>query len=156
MFGRRSGVLAAVLTGGLACCGVAHADTPISMCVPSAGGAAITTPTSGSTCAAGSTFKQTASQTDLAAAKNRIAALETLLAGVTRGTVNGRATLTISGENVRLVNGTGGTFTSNGLGNLIVGYNSSPRSQTGSHNIMLGSDQSFTSWGDIVGGAHNT
>src|SRR5690348_12424970 len=107
MIGWRSGVVAAMLTGGLAFAGTAAADTPISMCVPSAGGSAITTPTSGSTCPAGSTFKQTASQSDLDAAKARIATLENLLAGVTRGAVNGKTTLTFSGENVRIVNGTG-------------------------------------------------
>jgi hypothetical protein len=156
MAGWRSGVTAAVLIGGLTLAASAAADSPISMCVPSAGGAAITTPTSGSTCPAGSTFKQTASQTDLDAAKARIATLENVLAGVTRGSVNGRTTLTFSGENVRIVNGTGSKSTLNGLGNLIVGYNDTPRSQTGSHNIVLGFDQSFLSWGSIVGGAHNT
>src|SRR4051794_16025477 len=156
MAGWRSGVTAAVLSGGLALAGPAAADTPIAMCVPSAGGAAITTPTSGTTCPAGSSFKQTASQTDLDAAKARIATLENVLAGVTRGSVNGRTTLTFSGENVRIVNGTGAKDTLNGLGNLIVGYNDTPRAQTGSHNIVLGFDQSFAAWGSVIGGAHNT
>src|SRR5689334_15739100 len=107
MAGWRSGVTAAALTGGLALAGTASADSPIAMCVPSAGGAAITTRTSGTTCPSGSTFKQTASQTDLDAAKARIATLEGLLAGVTRSTINGRMTLRVSGENLQVVNGTG-------------------------------------------------
>ena len=45
---------------------------------------------------------------------------------------------------------------SNGLGNLIIGYNENPRTQTGSNNLVIGDDQSFTSYGAIVAGLDNT
>jgi hypothetical protein len=158
MFVKRAGVLAATvgMSASLAIGAAARADTPVALCVPAAGGAAITTPTSGTTCAAGSTYKQVASQSDLTAAEARVSALEAVLAGVTRTTVNGQPTIRFSGANVQIVNGSGATNTTNGKGNLILGYDETPRAQTGSHNLVLGLDQSLTSWGSVVGGAHNT
>jgi hypothetical protein len=64
----------------------------------------------------------------------------------------------ITGANLRIVNGLGNTRTTNGLGNLIVGYNE-PRAggneETGSHNIIVGWQHSFTSFGGLVAGAQN-
>jgi len=59
----------------------------------------------------------------------RIAALEALLAGVTRTTLNGEPTVRFSGVNVQIVNGLGSTTGTNGKGNLIVGYDE-PRGGT--------------------------
>jgi len=69
-----------------------------------------------------------------------------------------------TGCNVHVVNGTGNTTESvNGLGNLIVGYNEDagfsgfPSSvRTGSHNLVLGVGNSYSSSGGIVGGNLNT
>jgi hypothetical protein len=74
------------------------------------------------------------------------------LAGVRReGT-----TLVFEGMNLQLLNGPLGDEVTNGLGNLIVGHNESPGTQTGSANIVIGSEhQAFTSYGDIIGGAFN-
>src|SRR4051794_33332916 len=99
---RRAVALSTFVLWGCLAAG-ARADTPVPLCVPSSGGAAVTTPSAGS-CPGGSTLRQLADQTDLTAAKARIAALETLLTGVTRGTVSGHPTLRISGENVQIVN----------------------------------------------------
>src|SRR3954451_22216241 len=131
----------AVLAAGA---GAAWADSPVGMCVPAAGGAAITTPTSGTTCAAGSTYTQTARQSDLAAAEAKVAALQALLTGVTRSAIDGHTTLRFSGENVQVVNGSGKEDASNGLGNVVVGYNETPGDQTGSHNLILGRGQTAT------------
>jgi hypothetical protein len=76
----------------------------------------------------------------------------------------------ITGANLRIVNGLGSTTTTNGLGNLIVGYNE-PRSgsifcpvpmgplctdtRTGSHNIVVGRFDNFSSFGGIVIGDQN-
>jgi hypothetical protein len=67
----------------------------------------------------------------------------------------------ITGANLRLVNGLGATDTTNGLGNLIVGYNE-PRSfpgavdtRTGSHNVVVGSEHNFSSFGGLVVGLQN-
>ena len=52
------------------------------------------------------------------------------------------------------------TDTSNGLGNLIVGYNesrgSNDDSRGGSHNIIAGTYQNYTSSGGLVAGGYNT
>jgi len=83
-------------------------------------------------------------------------------------------TIRIIGVNVQIVNGlqatNGSPFnpdsidpeftTTNGLGNLIVGYNESAledsRNRTGSHNIVVGMDHSFSSFGGVVAAKSNT
>jgi hypothetical protein len=70
--------------------------------------------------------------------------------------VGGKPTIQFSGANVQIVNGAGGVTTTNGLGNLVVGYDEQPGVQTGSHNLILGYGQTFTSYGGMLGGAHNT
>src|SRR5256885_14805048 len=60
------------------------------------------------------------------------------------------------GCNVHVVNGAGSTGTMNGLGNLIVGYNANPGAQTGSHNLVVGDAQTFTSYAGAVFGESNT
>ncbi len=81
-------------------------------------------------------------------------------------------TIEISGVNVRLVNGLGATngnpanpvsttavFT-NGLGNLIVGYNETGNvagdDRTGSHNVLVGKEHSYASLGGIAVGDEHT
>lgn len=65
-----------------------------------------------------------------------------------------------TGCNVHVRSGSGATDgTVNGLGNLIVGYNedfgpSSPR--TGSHNVVIGYDHSYTYYGSLIVGQSNS
>jgi hypothetical protein len=87
----------------------------------------------------------------------RIAALEALLAGVTRGTDGGTGvdTIRLTGANLQLVNGTGHTdFTANGAGNLILGYNThNPLTEkTGSHVLVIGDLHSYTGSSGVVAG----
>jgi hypothetical protein len=100
---------------------------------------------------------------------DRIAALETqvgtlttqvntlvsLLQGVTRNGNN----IVFTGLNVQIVNGTGSTnLSENGTGNLIVGYNElrgSSDNRTGSHNIVVGKYNNYSSYGGIVAGYWN-
>ena len=99
------------------------------------------------TCAA-----DTALAARVAALESEVSALQALLAGVTR---SGK-TLVFSGMNLQLESGSGATDgLVNGLGNLIIGYNENPGSQTGSHNLVLGDGQSFTSYGGLLGGLNN-
>ena len=86
--------------------------------------------------------------------------------------VGGKPTIQVSGANLQIVNGEGKTNTTNGAGNLVIGYDQSrqqaceevepecipgiPGRQTGSHNLIVGSGQSFTSYGDIVAGLVGT
>jgi hypothetical protein len=65
----------------------------------------------------------------------------------------------ITGANLRIVNGLGSTDTTNGLGNLIVGYNESripdglgPDNRMGSHNVVVGKRNNFSSVGGLVVG----
>jgi trimeric autotransporter adhesin len=96
--------------------------------------------------------------------EQRVEQLEYKLAHVTSGPDD----ITISGANLHIVNGLGATDTTNGLGNLIVGYNE-PRlphtcpvlvpctdARTGSHNVIVGRAQNFTSFGGLVVAQFNT
>jgi hypothetical protein len=69
--------------------------------------------------------------------------------------------VTFFGANIHIENGKEKTNTSNGLGNLIIGYNegrtdNKPTLKTGSHNVVLGSGQSYSSYGGLVTGSQNT
>lgn len=59
--------------------------------------------------------------------------------------------------NVHIRNGTGNPRSVNGKGNLLIGPTSLGANlvQTGSHNIVVGSGHSFTSYGALIGGADN-
>lgn len=73
--------------------------------------------------------------------------------------VGGKPTIVFSGVNVQVVSGAGKTNAAvNGLGNLVIGYdeNEGKHAQTGSHDLILGEEQTFTSFGGIVAGRFNT
>jgi len=89
---------------------------------------------------------------------NDITSLQGLLKGVSRAPdANGYDTLTFSGMNLQVVNGTGSESTTNGLGNLIVGYadNELGFGRTGSHNLITGDDGGWTSSGGLLAGTFN-
>jgi hypothetical protein len=87
----------------------------------------------------------------------RFAALERKLAPLTFDAATSEVVIT--GANLRLLNGLGSTETTNGLGNLIVGYNeprdSGEPQQTGSHNVVVGKQHQFSSFGGLVVGLQN-
>jgi hypothetical protein len=70
--------------------------------------------------------------------------------------IGGKPTIRFSGANIQVVNGAGHTESINGVGNLILGYDSEPGEQSGSHNLVLGFRQRYSSYGDILGGAGNS
>lgn len=80
------------------------------------------------------------------------AVLQALLAGVTRDGDD----LVFTGMNVHLRNGEDSTPTTNSLGNLIVGYNGGSGERTGSHNLVVGDNHTWTSHGGFVTGLNNT
>jgi hypothetical protein len=94
----------------------------------------------------------------------RMAAVEHKLSAMTfDGATN---EVVITGANLRIVNGLGATDTTNGVGNLIVGYNElrpidfppptfggPPDVRTGSHNVVVGTRLNFSSFGGLVVGA---
>jgi hypothetical protein len=64
-----------------------------------------------------------------------------------------------SGANVQVVSGAGSTGAPvNGLGNLIVGYNANTgaHARTGSHNVVVGDEHTYTSYAGAVFGETNT
>jgi len=66
--------------------------------------------------------------------------------------------LTVVSGNLNIESGSGATNGSvNGLGNLIVGYNENDLNytKTGSHNIVVGNNHGYSSYGGIVGGNAN-
>jgi hypothetical protein len=96
-------------------------------------------------------------QNDNTTLSGEVSALQNTLSKVSYNPqgLNGEPTLTISGANLQLINGTGYTYTANGLGNLILGYDPSTHPQTGSHDLVLGHNQEFTASGGIIGGWSN-
>ena len=88
--------------------------------------------------------------------EDRIAQLEALLKNVARKGND----ITFSGVNVHIVNGTRSTGGAvNGFGNLIVGYNEmrgSGDDRSGSHNIIVGSQHNYASFGGLLAGYQNT
>ncbi len=96
----------------------------------------------------------------LAQAATRIAALETKTASMsTLNDADGNATVRFTNVNVQIVSGSGGTEGAvNGRGNLIVGYNENDgfRTHTGSHNIVTGLNQTYSSYGGLVLGVYST
>jgi hypothetical protein len=94
----------------------------------------------------------------LAAYDSRITALEDKLASVS--TENGGQDFVFTGVNVHVRSGSGSTYgTINGLGNLIVGYNEARTTgsdKTGSHNLVVGRNHNYTSYGGLVAGYSNS
>src|SRR5262249_49497274 len=86
-----------------------------------------------------------------------VSAMQTTLSKVSYSPqgLNGQPTLTITGANLQIANGAGNTASANGLGNLIMGYDEGAGTQTGSHNVVLGYSQDFTSFAGIMGGWNN-
>ncbi len=68
--------------------------------------------------------------------------------------------MVITGANLNIVSGAGETSaTVNGLGNLIVGYNEQSNgrnTRTSSHNLIVGTEHSYSSFGGLVAGNANT
>ncbi|NPA25482.1 MAG: hypothetical protein GXO34_06620 [Deltaproteobacteria bacterium] len=90
--------------------------------------------------------------------ESRVAALEYKLAHFSRSGND----VYITGANLHIRSGSGSTNgTVNGLGNLIIGYNESRSGsegsddRTGSHNLILGRKQNYSSYGGLVAGYLN-
>ncbi|UCD85767.1 MAG: hypothetical protein JSU92_06120 [Deltaproteobacteria bacterium] len=67
----------------------------------------------------------------------------------------------LDGVNLHIRNGSGATSTINALGNLLVGYNEEPRGLSsgdrgGSHNLIVGIQHNYSSYGGLVAGYGNT
>lgn len=87
-----------------------------------------------------------------------VAALQSTTASMS--VEDGGSTVRFTGVDLQVVDGTGDTDGAvNGRGNLIVGYNGdagSPETRTGSHNLIVGDEHSYTSYGGAVLGYDNS
>jgi hypothetical protein len=125
------------------------------LCVKNAANGAVKGPTTvgGTKCAAGYNKIELPSATELEVLDKVLAHIKYIESGV-----GGKPTVQFSGVNVQVVNGAGKTATTNGEGNLVIGYDENPgaHAQTGSHALVLGEEQTFTSYGGILGGFKNS
>jgi hypothetical protein len=89
--------------------------------------------------------------------EERLAVVEGKLSRVI--VLNNGADIILNGANLYLVNGAGNTQSANGLGNLVIGYNEARGGgldlRTGSHNLILGQQNNYTSFGGFIGGFAN-
>lgn len=95
-------------------------------------------------------------RSQLQAQETRLAVLESLLVHFSR---SGNE-ITISGANLHIVNGMGSTETTNSLGNLVIGYNELRGPgysdiRTGSHMLVIGKWNNFSSFGGTTVGIYN-
>jgi hypothetical protein len=117
----------------------------------------------------GRTIEDFALTEDVSKLEDRIAELEAIIStqneavmqliGILDGVTRDANDIILSGVNLCIVNGTGDTEEVNGLGNLIVGHNklrASGNIRTGSHNIIVGGEQNYSSYGGLILGFHNT
>ncbi len=87
----------------------------------------------------------------------RLDALEDKTASMSVVTQHGVPTVRFSAVNLQVVSGSGTTAGAiNGSGNLIVGYNALGATKTGSHNLIVGEYQNYSSYGGVVFGYYNT
>jgi len=98
------------------------------------------------------TAQITALQSAVANLTGRVVELEAKLAHVTASGND----IVISGANLYVNDGSGGTDGPvNGLGNVVIGYNElrgSGDDRSGSHNLVVGSKNNYSSYGGLVGG----
>ncbi len=125
--------------------GVADASAAsLFLCVPTtAGQAAVSGGSSASGCGSGTVAVDTAILSH---------------ASYTDSGVGGKPTITFTGVNVQVVSGSGSTSGAvNGEGNVVIGYaeDTSGHSQTGSNDLIVGSENGWKSYGEIVGGFKN-
>lgn len=106
--------------------------TSVALCVSSTAGVPVTSAGSGS-CALGTRVALPASAADQQTLISILPYVRFNAAGV-----GGKPTITITGGNMQITNGAGSTASVNGTGNLVLGYDESPGTQTGSHNVLIG------------------
>jgi hypothetical protein len=149
----RAAAVSIVLAVSLVMAAGASAST--TLCVKDATNGTVQGPTSvgGSACETGYDVVALPSATELAILDEIMPHIKYEAAGI-----GGKPTIQFSGVNEQIVNGRGETYSTNGEGNLVLGYdeNEGKHPQTGSHNLILGFEQTFTSFGGIVGGYDNT
>jgi hypothetical protein len=130
----------------------ASAAEPSWLCIPAKAGATVTSGGSEGECAAETTALEVPAPAEMKALVQVLPHISYEASGVAE-----KPTIRFTGVNVQIVNGEGVTTSTNGKGNLVLGY-AEPAiggERTGSHNLLLGTEQEFTSYGGIISGNHN-
>jgi hypothetical protein len=150
----RLALLGIVVLTSLLAVGVpgASAESPTWLCVPKTAGKAVTS--------GGISTKATCEKETVLVELPPASEMPTLVSILSHmkyeaSGIDSQPTIRISGVNVQIINGAGTTATNNGKGNLVIGYNEAAGMQTGSHNLILGDEQEFTSYGGILAGGKN-
>lgn len=155
---RASAVLAVLAAAAMAICSPAWAEEPTTVCVPEKPSKPVVSASATGECPPKSavTYKLVKLPGPV-----ELETLEKILPFVAfnEAGVGGKPTIQISGANLQIVSGSGSTKGAvNGAGNLVIGYDerTAEDTQTGSHDLVLGEDQSFTSYGGVLAGTRNT
>jgi hypothetical protein len=141
---------ACAVLGLLASAGGTAIAANLQVCVPEAAGTAVVTPKASGACKPAYTKTKLLPEAEEQTLETILPYVKYVAAGV-----GGKPTIQISGANLQIVNGEGVTASTNGAGNLIIGYDEAPGRQSGSHSILLGNEQALTSYGGILGGSRN-
>jgi trimeric autotransporter adhesin len=133
------GAIAAAILAGTVCQALA-ATTPGWECIPTTAGQAVVSGGTGGSpsCGAGTTA--------------------VLAPTYVSSGVGGKPTVVFGSVNVQIVSGSGSTDGAvNGEGNLVIGYAENTRSQpqTGSNDLILGTNNGWTGFGELVSGTSN-
>ena len=139
------------------CCIAAQgalAASSVFLCVPSTAGQALVSGGSSGTCGSGQT------SVALPSSGSEQQTLISILPHIrfNASGVGGKPTIQLSGANVQVVSGSGSTNGPvNGEGNLIVGYAENPHgyAQSGSNDLIVGTDNGWNGSGELVGGTSN-
>jgi hypothetical protein len=122
------------------------------VCVPAAPEAVIVTPPAGGACNAG--FTRTILLPE--AEQEKLEKILPYVKFVAKG-VDEKPTIQFSGANIQIISGAGTEVAAvNGEGNVVIGYDETPGKQEGSNNLILGGEQTYTSYGGILAGFKNT
>lgn len=88
-----------------------------------------------------------------------LTALQTKTAAISTATIDTHPAVVFTGVNVYVQSGSGQTFgAATGRGNLVIGYNELRGSgdvRTGSHNLIVGTQHNYASYGGFVAGVFN-
>ncbi len=128
----------------------AWAESSTWICVPETTGATVTSGGSEGKCEAKTTAVELPPAAEMTTLNSILPHMQYIASGI-----GGKPTIKFSGVNVQIINGEGKTATVNGDGNLVIGYDEGVREQTGSHNLILGTSQKYTSYGGILAGELN-
>lgn len=131
--------------------GASAASAQTWLCVPETAGKAVTSGGTEGKCEAKNTAVELPPTAELTTLNKILPHITYVAEGIDK-----KPTIQFSSANVQIISGEKYEYHENGEGNLIIGYDEEPGTQTGSNNLMLGLRQSYTSVGGLIAGYGNT